>query len=152
MIRPRDIWEDLADDHADLRRWMRPMWDRRLTIHTHNLHFTDPRQYDCRTRRRCRHCIIMLAGEEAHDGCIGGAEEGERGTWERKKNVTIANDMPQAHLNISFRWTLIENKCSNWLHLLERLMGVSFSGDEDVFRWGLSTTGVCSVKSVIVDI
>ena len=42
---------------------------------------------------------------------------------------------------------LTGNKCGNWLHLVERLMQVNLTDEQDVFVWRLTSSGMFTVKS-----
>ena len=70
----------------------------------------------------------------------------------RHKNVLVADVLANAPpLNIEFRRALTGNKWTSWLHLVQRLMGVSLSDDQDSFRWNLTLSGSFSVKSMYLD-
>lgn len=54
-------------------------------------------------------------------------------------------------LNIEFRRTLSDNKWEAWLHILQRIILVNLTEDQDVFGWKLTTSGLFSVKSMYAD-
>jgi hypothetical protein len=54
-------------------------------------------------------------------------------------------------LNIEFRRTLSDNKWEAWLHLLQRLILVNLTEDQDVFGWKLTISSLFSIKSVYAD-
>jgi hypothetical protein len=54
-------------------------------------------------------------------------------------------------LNIEFRRTLSDNKWEAWLHLLQRLILVNLTEDQDVFGWKLTISSLLSIKSVYAD-
>ena len=68
----------------------------------------------------------------------------------RRKNVTVEDALSSTPLNIGFRRALIGNKWNRWLHLVERLMTVQLSDQQDVFVWNLTSAGIFSVKSLCI--
>ena len=64
------------------------------------------------------------------------------------KNVTVAHVLAQTPLNIGFRRVLSENNWTDWLHLCQRLMGVSLNDEKYRFVWKLTTNGLFTVKSM----
>ena len=64
------------------------------------------------------------------------------------KNVTASQILSQNPLNISFRRLLSADKWDAWLHLVERLMGVTLTDEKDHFQWKLTSSGLYSVKSM----
>ena len=47
---------------------------------------------------------------------------------------------------------LTEDKWTDWLNLVERLMMVNLSHEPDTFRWKLTTSGAFTVKSMYTDL
>ena len=70
----------------------------------------------------------------------------------RRRNVIVADVLANVPLNIEFRRTLNGSKWSDWLHLVEELMGVTLSNEPDQFRWRLTPSGMFSVKSMYADL
>jgi hypothetical protein len=68
------------------------------------------------------------------------------------KNVTVANVLSYAPLNISFRRVLNGNKWMDWSHLCRRLMTISLVNEQDKFVWNLTTSGIFTVKSMYEDL
>jgi hypothetical protein len=68
------------------------------------------------------------------------------------KNVTVANVLTQAPLNMGFRHVLSGNRWTSWLCLCRRLMGIQLTNESDRFLWKLTNNGVFSVKSMYEDI
>jgi hypothetical protein len=68
------------------------------------------------------------------------------------KNVTVANVLSYAPLNISFRQVLNGNKWMDWSHLCRRLMTISLVNEQDKFVWNLTTSGIFTVKSMYEDL
>ena len=64
------------------------------------------------------------------------------------KNVLVADVLSYAPLNIEFRRALTGQKWTAWTHLVERLMFVSLTSEEDLFKWNLTPNGSFSVKSM----
>ena len=64
----------------------------------------------------------------------------------RRRNVIVADVLANVPLNIEFRRTLNGYKWSDWLHLVEELMGVTLSNEPDQFRWRLTPSGMFSLK------
>jgi hypothetical protein len=69
-----------------------------------------------------------------------------------RKQVSVANVLNQAPLNISFRRTLSDGRWRLWLHLVERLMHINLTSETDTFVWGLTKSGRYTVKSMYLDI
>jgi hypothetical protein len=69
----------------------------------------------------------------------------------QRKQVSVADVLSRAPLNIEFRRTLTGTKWTSWLHLVGRLIDVQLSDQEDVFRWKLTASGKFSVKSMYLD-
>ena len=53
----------------------------------------------------------------------------------RHKDVLVADVLSNTPLNIEFRRALIGQKWTSWIHLVERLMSVSLTNEEDHFKW-----------------
>ena len=68
------------------------------------------------------------------------------------KNVTVAHVLGHSPLNIEFRRTLTGDKWTSWLKLVERLMSVTLSNDDDLFQWKLTTTKKFTVSSMYSDL
>lgn len=54
-------------------------------------------------------------------------------------------------LTVQFRIALIGDKWTAWLHLVRRLMEITFTNEPDTFLWRSSSSGLFSVKSMYVD-
>ena len=65
------------------------------------------------------------------------------------KNVLVANVLNNNLLNIGFRRTLIGNNW--WLELVERLIEVSLTTEDDTFLWSLTPNTKFTVKSMYAD-
>ena len=70
----------------------------------------------------------------------------------QRKQVTVANVLSTPTLNISFRRSLQGDRWDKWLELVNRLMHISLSNTQDVFVWGLTSSGIFSVKSMYLDL
>ena len=68
-----------------------------------------------------------------------------------RKQVSVQEVLGSSPLNITFRRTLTPNKWVLWLHLVERLMDVQLSQENDSFSWNLTTSGTFTVKSMYLD-
>jgi hypothetical protein len=68
------------------------------------------------------------------------------------KNVSVADVLAHAPLNIHFRRVLNENKWMAWLHLCRRLMTVNLGDEPDNFVWNLTTSGIFTIKSMYEDL
>lgn len=66
--------------------------------------------------------------------------------------MSVASVLGVRPLNIQFRQALIGDKGPEWVHLLQRLMMVNLSQDDDSFGWKLTNSGVFFVKSMYADI
>jgi hypothetical protein len=66
----------------------------------------------------------------------------------QRKQVTVANVLNQIPLNIRFHRTSTESRWRLWLQLVQRLMSVQLTNENDVFVWGLTTSGAFTVKSM----
>jgi hypothetical protein len=67
-------------------------------------------------------------------------------------NVTVSHVLNATPINIGFRRVLSESRWDRWVHLVSRLMMVQLSDSEDAFRWGLTSSGVFSVRSMYLDL
>jgi hypothetical protein len=68
-----------------------------------------------------------------------------------RKQVLVANVLSHSPLNITFRRSLSGNKWNRWLHLVNRLMLIELSSDQDLFVWSLTNSGKFTVKSMYLD-
>jgi hypothetical protein len=69
----------------------------------------------------------------------------------QRKQVSVANVMSQTPLNIGFRQALTGHRANRWLHLCTRLMRVQLTAHSNVFKWGLTKSGLYTVKSMYLD-
>ena len=69
----------------------------------------------------------------------------------RHKEVLISHVLTHDHLNIRFQRSLVGNRWTEWLHLVERLMDISITDDVDTYTWKLTPSGVFLVKSFYAD-
>jgi hypothetical protein len=70
----------------------------------------------------------------------------------RQKNVLVANTLTHNPLNIEFRRTLSGNKWDAWIYLVQRLMFINLTNNEDkIFVWKPTVSGTFTVKSMYVD-
>ena len=67
-----------------------------------------------------------------------------------RKQALVANSLTQP-LNITFRRNLSGGRWEQWLHLVNRLMEINLSVEPDKFVWGLTNSGVFTVKSMYLD-
>jgi hypothetical protein len=67
------------------------------------------------------------------------------------KQVLVAKVMSQTPLNIGFRQALSGNRANRWIHLCTRLMDAQLTPQSFVFKWGLTKSGMFSVKSMHID-
>jgi hypothetical protein len=72
-------------------------------------------------------------------------------TIAQRKQVSVATVMSQTPLNIGFRQALTGTRANRWLHLCTRLLDVQLTSQPDVFKWGLTKSGLYSVKSMYID-
>ena len=69
-----------------------------------------------------------------------------------RKQVSVADVLSHAPPpNLSFRRGLSGDKWTKWLHLVERIMQVNLTNQNDVFKWGLTDSGIFTVKSMYLD-
>jgi hypothetical protein len=68
------------------------------------------------------------------------------------KNILASTVFATVPINISFRRSLNDHKWLQWLHLCQQLMTVTLSAESDKFIWGLTDSGVFSVKSMYLDL
>jgi hypothetical protein len=69
-----------------------------------------------------------------------------------RKHVSVAHVLENNPLQISFRRILTPNKWVLWLELVERLMHVRLSNENDSFVWALNSSGNFTVKSYYLDL
>jgi hypothetical protein len=69
----------------------------------------------------------------------------------KRKQVMVASMLGHNPLNIAFHRSLTGNKWDRWLHLVNRLMAVTLSSEQDKFVWSLTTSGAFTVKSMYLD-
>ena len=69
----------------------------------------------------------------------------------RHKNVTVVHVLAQTQPNILFRMSLVGDKRTAWLQMVERLMSVSLSMEPDSYVWKLTPSGVFLVKSLYME-
>ena len=69
----------------------------------------------------------------------------------RHRNVLVAQVLNTVPLNLQFRRAILGDKRIAWLYLVERLMRVTISNEEDSFKWNLTANGSFSVKSMYAD-
>ena len=70
----------------------------------------------------------------------------------QRKQVSVADTLSGTSVNISFRRSLTGNKWDKWLHLVNRLMYINLTNTQDEFVWGLTSSGLFTVKSIYVDL
>ena len=68
-----------------------------------------------------------------------------------RKQVSVAHVLEQENPNIQFRRALTGNRWFSWLHLASRLMDVHLTDNKDSFGWGLTNSGIFTVKSMYLD-
>jgi hypothetical protein len=68
------------------------------------------------------------------------------------KNVTVNSVMNSTPTNIGFRRTLNPLNWDRWGQLVSRLIAVQLTEQDNVFKWGLTVTGIFSVKSTYLDL
>src|SRR4051812_27592800 len=68
------------------------------------------------------------------------------------KNVTVAQVLNLAPLNIGIRRILSDNKWNLWIHLYQIPMMIQLSDDHDKFVWNLTSSQVFSVKLMYEDL
>jgi hypothetical protein len=56
------------------------------------------------------------------------------------------------HLNLTKKSTLCDNRWRLWLQLVHRLLQVHLNDEKDMFVWGLTSSGIFSVKSMYLDL
>jgi hypothetical protein len=69
-----------------------------------------------------------------------------------RKQVPMADVLGHELLNITFCGTLTGNKWFKWLHLVNRLMQVELSNDQDTFVWSLTSYGSFTIKFIYLDL
>ena len=70
----------------------------------------------------------------------------------QRKEVLVAEVLSSAPLNISFRRNLTGSKWTKWIELVTRLSQINLSDQSDKFIWGLTNSGLFSVKSLYLDL
>jgi hypothetical protein len=70
----------------------------------------------------------------------------------QRKQVSVASVLNQNPLNISFRRSLTGHRWTMWLQLVQRLLQVQLTNEKDIFVWGLTTSGIFTVKSMYLDL
>jgi hypothetical protein len=68
------------------------------------------------------------------------------------KNVTVNSVMNSTPTNIGFRRTLNPLNWDRWGQLVSRLIAVQLTEQDNVFKWGLTVTGIFSVKTTYLDL
>ena len=69
----------------------------------------------------------------------------------RHKNVTVEHVLAHMQSSILFRGSLVGDKWTTWLLMVERLMSVSISMEPDSYVRKLTPFGVFSVKSLYME-
>ena len=69
----------------------------------------------------------------------------------RQKNVLVADALANSSVHIEFRRNLTGNRWDAWLHLIQRIMTINLTNDDDKFVWKLTTSGSFTVKSMYKD-
>jgi hypothetical protein len=69
----------------------------------------------------------------------------------QRKQVTISSVLRQNPLNITFRRILTRNKWDRWLHLVNRLMAVNLTSEQDKFVSRLTSSWAFTVKYMYLD-
>jgi hypothetical protein len=59
--------------------------------------------------------------------------------------------LSQTPINIGFRQALSGTRANSWIHLCTRLMDVQLTTQPDHFKWGLTKSGLFTVKSMYLD-
>ena len=70
----------------------------------------------------------------------------------RHKNVLVADVLANNAVHIEFRRNLTGNRWDAWLHMLQKLITIHLTNDEDKFVWKLTSTGLFTVKSMYEDL
>ena len=58
----------------------------------------------------------------------------------RHKNVLVADALANSTVHIEFRRNLTGNKWVAWLHMLQKLISVTLTNEDDKFVWKLTST------------
>jgi hypothetical protein len=66
----------------------------------------------------------------------------------RKKSATVASVFETVPLNVSFQRALVGENLRLWHLLVLRVAQVELCGENDMFKWDLSVTGLFSVRSM----
>jgi hypothetical protein len=69
-----------------------------------------------------------------------------------RKQVLVADVLSHTPINITFRRSLVGDKWVKWVHLLNRLIQIQLSNEQDKFVWNLTRSGCFSVKSMYLDL
>ena len=69
----------------------------------------------------------------------------------RHKNVVVAQVLANNPLNVEFRRALTGDRWISWLKLVEKIMDVNLSDNDDVFLWRLTNTKKFTVSSMYSD-
>jgi hypothetical protein len=69
-----------------------------------------------------------------------------------RKQVSVADVLENRPLHVTFRRTLTPNKWALWLELVERLMYIQLTNEDDSFVWSLTNLGSFTVKSFYLDL
>ena len=70
----------------------------------------------------------------------------------RRKDVSVAHVFTNDHLNIQFQRSLSGANWEAWLHLVQCLISIQLSQDDDSFKWNLTESGLFSVKPMYADL
>ena len=70
----------------------------------------------------------------------------------RHKNILVADALANGSVHIEFRRNLTGNKWNSWLNLLQKLITINLTNEDDKFVWKLTSTGVFTVKSMYEDL
>jgi hypothetical protein len=69
----------------------------------------------------------------------------------RDMHVTVSKVMSSRLINISFRWSLVDNNLSQWLYLVARVSNVVLVDGKDYFKWLLTKSGFFTVQPMYLD-
>jgi hypothetical protein len=72
-------------------------------------------------------------------------------TIAQRKQVSVAAVMSQTPLNIGCRRALTGTRANRWLHLCTRLLDVQLTSQPNVFKWGITKSGLYLVKYMYID-
>ena len=68
------------------------------------------------------------------------------------KHATVADVFRAVPINLPFRRALIGHNRTKWFSLVERLMRVTLTDEDDKFSWSLTSNGKFTVKSYYEDL